>query len=98
MPPILIEIVLAANALQAAGLEGRDEIEDALDDALSESELGEVVGGGGGERGYNIDVELRRADSVDSALGIIRGTLRELNLPDSTIIRVHNGGTQEHDL
>ncbi len=43
-----VEIVLDARRLEAAGIEGRDEIEDPLEVALLAAGIGEVVGGGGG--------------------------------------------------
>jgi hypothetical protein len=46
--PILLEVVLNARDLTAVGIDSRDELEDALIDALAESGIAEVSGGGAG--------------------------------------------------
>ncbi|QIF04175.1 hypothetical protein [Roseimicrobium sp. ORNL1] len=64
--------------------DGRDEIEDPLDEALRESELGEVTGGGSGGGICNIDVEVKDAKR---GLAVIRKVLRKLKVARST--RIH---------
>ena len=63
---------------------GRDEIEDPLDEALNQANLGEVTGGGSGMGITNIDVEV---GDPDQGLAIIRKVLRSLGVAKSTIIR-----------
>lgn len=61
----------------------RGEIEDAIDDALKSQAAGRCVGGGfGNERGY---VDLLIFDG-EGSLGIIRKSLKPLNLPRGTTI------------
>ena len=62
----------------------KDVIEDALDEAIGE--LGEVSGGGIGEKGMTIDLDVE--DDADPAelVDLIRGTLKELGAPFSKIV------------
>jgi hypothetical protein len=62
---------------------GRDVIEDALDEALGDK--GEVIGGGSGVSGSNIDIEILEGEPHDF-LEIIRTVLRELEAPNDTVI------------
>ena len=55
-----------------------DEIEDALNDGLSEIE-GEVTGVGRGEMGGNIDLEVNDSTSVDQILSSLRQIVGEFN-------------------
>ncbi len=66
----------------------RFEVEDALQDALSEAGVGEVTGGGTGEGVSIVDVEVT---DFDRALPIIRRVLRELRVPPGVRIS-HNEG------
>ena len=66
----------------------RREVEDALDDALSEAGVGEVTGGGTGADTSIVDVEVT---DFDRALPIIRRVLRELRVPRGVRIS-HNEG------
>ena len=86
MADVFLEIVLDAADVAAAGFDGRDQIEDPLDEALSESDLGEVTGGGGGMGLMNIDVEVDGGDQFAAALRLVRQTLRDLNVPPTTRI------------
>jgi hypothetical protein len=63
--------------------DGRDEIEDPLDDALRAAKLGEVTGGGSGMGLCNIDVEV--TDPV-RGLALVREQLRALGVAPSTEI------------
>lgn len=63
---------------------GRDEVEDPLDEALRESDLGEVTGGGSGGGICHIDVEVKQAKR---GLALIRKVLRKLKVARST--RIH---------
>jgi hypothetical protein len=61
----------------------RDEIEEALEDYLGER--GEVVGGGSGIRGSNIDLEIE--GNAAPHLEPIKQILRKLKVPrDTTIV------------
>ena len=63
--------------------EGRDEIEDPLDEALAGAGMGEVTGGGTGAGESNIDVEV--AD-LGEGLALIRRVLQGLGVARSTVI------------
>src|SRR5687768_1903849 len=94
----MIEIVIVPGGLAVAGMEGRDELEDLVDEALSESDLGEVIGGGGGVHGTNLDVEINDPSRIDEAVAVLRSTLKQACLPSSTRIRVFEPDTQEYGL
>lgn len=81
------EIILPA---EAGGEEpgGRWEVEDALEDALSEAGVGEVTGGGTGVDKSIVDVDVT---DFDRALPIIRRVLQELRVPRTVQIS-HNEG------
>ncbi len=87
MASMFLEVVFDANDLAAAGFGGRDELEEPLHDALEEAGLGEVTGGGGGSGFAIVDVELEDEMQFDSALAVIRKTLRALNVPRSTKVK-----------
>ena len=63
--------------------DGRDEVEDPLNEALRNAGLGKVTGGGGGMGECNIDVEV--IDSI-RGLAFIREQLRALEVARSTVI------------
>jgi len=78
--------------------DGRDDIEDPLDEALSQAGVGEVTGGGSGMGICNVDVD---ATDFDAALSIIRAVLAELEVAPSTQINYYNvstGSRQELDV
>jgi hypothetical protein len=86
MTVIFMEVIVNAAEASALGIDSRDEIEDALDDALAASGEGEVTGGGGGMGHYIIDIEAPE-DRFGKALMLIRVVLRALNVPASSKIR-----------
>lgn len=75
-----LEIVFVASDFV---YEGRDEIEDPLQEALETSGLGEVTGGGGGMGVANIDVEVI---DLERGLAVVRRVLQELGVASSTVI------------
>ena len=81
------EIILPANV---GGEEpvSRWDVEDALEDALSEAGVGEVTGGG---TGVNKNIVDTAVTDFDRALPIIRRVLRELRVPHNVQIS-HNEG------
>ena len=85
MADVVREIVLHADDVAAAGFDGRDEIEDPLEEALSASDLGEVTGGGGGTGYMNIDLEVG-GGRFAAALRLVRHALRDLKVPPTTRI------------
>jgi hypothetical protein len=89
MGDVFLEIVVKADEAATAGIESRDEIEDPLEQALSAAGVGEVSGGGGGSGVYVVDVEVATEDQFQEALAVIRGVLRELKVPPSTLIKRH---------
>ena len=78
---IFLEIVFKSSDFQFAG---RDEIEDPLEEALIQSGVGEVTGGGSGMGFSNIDVEVK---DFDIGLKIIRNVLQSLKVSKTTIIK-----------
>lgn len=86
---VFLEVFLPFDENDTSGIEGRDAIEEPLNDALQEAELGEVTGGGGGIYGSNIDIEIASARKVDEALALIRQVLQSLHIPPSTVIIRH---------
>jgi hypothetical protein len=81
------EIILPSDAGDEEPA-GRWEVEDALDEALSDAGVGEVTGGGTGVGQSVVDVEVT---DFDRALPIIRRVLRELRVPRGVRIS-HNEG------
>jgi hypothetical protein len=86
MTMIFMEVMINAVEASALGIHSRDEIEDALEEALAASGEGEVTGGGGGMGQYIIDIEAPE-DRFEKALMVIRVVLRTLNVPASSKIR-----------
>lgn len=76
----------------ATSFQARDDIEDPLDEALRAAGIGEVTGGGGGMGKSNIDVEVT---DLPAGLAMVRQVLRDLNVPASTVIDVHEGYSLE---
>ena len=87
MTSVFLEVIFSAADFAAMGRGSRDEIEDQLDAALSDSQLGEIVGGGAGSVAVTIDVEIKDEVELDNALLLIREVLRGLSVPQSTIVR-----------
>lgn len=87
MSGVFLEIVLTAADLSASGIEGRDEIEDPVHDALSADGLGEVTGGGAGGGRVIVEVEVFDEQSLEQALSVIRKELVRVGVPEGTIIK-----------
>jgi len=62
----------------------KDVIEDTLDEAIGER--GEVTGGGIGEMGMNIDLDVEDDVTPEEILTVIRGALAELQAPYTKIV------------
>jgi hypothetical protein len=77
---IFLEIVIPSGSLA----DGRQALEDDLDDALQEAGLGEVTGGGSGIKGSNIDIEVT---DVAEAVSLIRTILKREGASADTMIR-----------
>ena len=75
-----LEIVLKSEDFE---FDGRDAVEDPLDEALQASQVGEVTGGGSGSGSANIDVELT---DLQRGLPVVRRVLQELGVAPSTRI------------
>ena len=89
MGEVFLEIVVKAAEAMAAGIESRDEIEGPLEEALAAAGVGEVTGGGGGSGVYVVDVEIATEEQFLEALDVIKGVLRGLRVPPSTLIKRH---------
>jgi len=89
MENIFVEVWFAGDTLGQAGYESRDEIDEALSDVLEEEDIGRVSGGGGGNLGVNIDIDIFEEEDFEQALALIRSTLLRLNAPESTEIVKH---------
>jgi hypothetical protein len=95
MPSVACYVWLSSTSWAEAGFEGRDELEDPLDEALSEANLGEVTGGGSGRGAINIDVDIWDASRLGEGLALIRRVLNELGAPSNTYIKDENGRRYE---
>jgi len=73
--------------------DSRDEIEDPLDDALQQTGLGEVTGGGSGMGRTIIDVEV---SDPQRGLSLIREVLQRLGVAPSTYIKQHEPEKRRH--
>ncbi|MGW0575452.1 hypothetical protein ACWD25_05655 [Streptomyces sp. NPDC002920] len=67
----------------------RDDVEDALNEALAG--MGEVVGAGTGESGSNLDVEVEDDMAKEDVLRRIFAVLSELGVGDSARVRPGDG-------
>lgn len=67
----------------------RDDVEDALNEALEG--IGEVTGAGSGEAGSNLDVEVDESFPRELVLGKIFLVLNELEIGDSVRVRPGDG-------
>ncbi len=83
-PTTFFEIILYDSDFR---FDGRDEVEDPLDDALRAANLGSVTGGGSGMGLCNIDVEV--TDPI-RGLALIREQLRSLGVASSTEINQYD--------
>ena len=97
MSETFLEINLDSNQCVQCNIKSRDEIEDAIDDALKNAELGEVTGGGGGGGRWNIDVDVA-TDRFEEALRLLRSVLRRINVPSSTMIKRYEPTTILYDI
>lgn len=84
---MLVEIVMGVSALAASRFTARDEIDEPLAEALENSGLGEVTGGGSGGGKAIIDVEL--SGDLDAGIQLVRDTLVRLKVPPGTLISCH---------
>lgn len=75
--------------------DGRDEVEDPLDEALQQAGLGEITGGGSGMGCANIDVEVTDAKR---GLALIRQVLRDLEVAPSTVIQQYSPEEISHSV
>jgi hypothetical protein len=87
MKSLLLEIILDSNELTAQGFDGREEIEEILEDVVFKIDLGEITGGGTGMGELIIDVEITDENQLDEAFEIIRQTLLDLNLAPQLEVR-----------
>ena len=62
----------------------KDLVEDTLDEAIGER--GEVTGGGIGEKGMNIDLDVEDDVAPDEILNVIRAALAELQARYTKIV------------
>jgi hypothetical protein len=96
--PIFLAIWFDGDALERAGIYGRDTLEDLLDRALRRADLGRVTGGGGGVRGSNIDIEIEDWSVFTQALELILRVLRRMKAPDNTPITRYDPEKVEYRL
>jgi|SRR5579871_5167130 len=94
-----LEISFPDHSSTAMEIEGRDEVEDPIDDALKEAGIGKVTGGGGGwDRGFNIDVEIEDERNLAQALQIIRQVLKDLKASPEATITHRDGNDTEYSI
>ena len=55
---------------------------------------GEVIGGGGGSAGWNIDLELRDAADVEHWAERLAGFLRDRGVPKDTFLEITTEGSE----
>lgn len=89
MNSVFLEVLIDSNELESLDIVDRFSIEDVLEEKLDESGIAEVSGGGAGLGIINIDVDIPDENDLNNVLGIIRATLTEHKLPQSTKIRRH---------
>ena len=89
---IFLEIILKSEDFK---FDGRDAVEDPLDDALADLGIGEVTGGGAGMGFSNIDVEVT---DLDIGLQVIRETLSSLGVAESTVIKQYEPVIREYSV
>lgn len=86
MSEVFLEVIINAEDANSVGIESRDEIEDALEEMLSDGGLAELTGGGGGMGLYVLDLEASQ-ENFEEALQLIKQSLRSLRVPQSTRIK-----------
>lgn len=81
-------LILNSGSLAKLGFEARDQVEDPIDNALYEADLGNIVGGGGGMDKCHIEFEVT---DKGKARELIERELHKLKIPTSSyrFIRVH---------
>jgi hypothetical protein len=84
-----LEVILQSD--DSAFLE-RDEVEDALQEALRAAGIGEVTGAGSGLGVSNLDVEVT---DLDAGLALVRKVLRDLEVPPTTMIYLNEGDSSK---
>ncbi|UQN06251.1 hypothetical protein [Deinococcus sp. QL22] len=80
------EIILNVTSFDASDSIDREDIEDALEEALQAARMGEVTGAGAGMGKIIIDIEVD-GSRMDEAIELMRRTLQLLSLPEDTRIR-----------
>jgi uncharacterized protein YjbI with pentapeptide repeats len=79
-PEVFLELVIPSVVFKEAGLDGRDEIEDPLDEALAAARLGRVTGGGAGLGSVVLDVEIEHEADLGRAHELIQRVLADVGL------------------
>jgi uncharacterized protein YjbI with pentapeptide repeats len=79
-PEVLLELVIPSVVFKEAGLGGRDEIEDPLDEALAAARIGRVTGGGAGPGSVMLDVEIEHEADLGRAHELIQRVLADVGL------------------
>jgi hypothetical protein len=86
-----LAVMLSSGDLEGTGLDSRDVIEDALDAALSKSDLGQVSGGGTGATYSCIEIALTDKATLEEAVAVARSALARLGLPNTVRIILPGG-------
>src|SRR5436853_348571 len=98
MAEIPITIWFEANSMEAVGIQGRSELEDPLEEALAHTDIAEISGGGSGDLGSDIVIDLFDDRRFDELLSLIRRVLRANGAPPSTLIIRHEPIRTEYPL
>ncbi|WP_154667908.1 hypothetical protein [Pseudoduganella violaceinigra] len=85
-----LEIVFLSEDFQ---FDGRDDVEDPLEEFLERNQLGEVTGGGSGMGVVIIDVEVH---DLQQGISAIRSFLQSLGVARSTVIKQYRPEVIEH--
>ncbi len=80
--------IYSSRSSPALEREGRGGLEDDLEEFLGGA--GEVTGGGSGERGWNVDLEV--AGDMEAWIPRLRAFLREWGVPEDTYLKVYREG------
>lgn len=73
----------------------RDQVEDALEEALGKNDLGAVTGAGAGTEGSNIDVEL---NNDQAGLACVIRVLRSMDVPAETVVYQYEPTKRAHPI